>query len=60
MSDLTKNNDFFNGVLFGFKLYQSIVITTHKRKEPLKIGDELYFFQSGRERLQEMVEKICK
>ena len=26
----------------------------------LKIGDELYYVQNGRERLQEMIEKICK
>lgn len=60
MNDLTENNDFYNGVLFGLSLYQIIVITAHKSKVPLKVGDTFYYLQDGRERLQEVLEKICK
>lgn len=60
MNDLTKSNDFYNGVLFGLNLFQQKVINAHKRKEPLKIGDELFYLQSGRERLEEMLNRICE
>lgn len=52
---------FCNGVAVGICLYQRAVVTAHKRKEPLKIGDDtLYYIQDGRERLAEVLEKICK
>lgn len=60
MSDLMENEAFCNGVAVGISIYQQKVITAHKRKEALRIGDNLYYLQDGRERLQEMVEKICK
>lgn len=59
MSDLMENEAFCNGVAVGISIYQQKVITAHKRKEPLRIGDNLYYLQDGRERLQEMVEKVC-
>lgn len=55
-----ENEAFCNGVAVGISIYQQKVITAHKRKEALRIGDNLYYLQDGRERLQEMVEKICK
>lgn len=55
-----ENESFCCGVAVGINLYQQRVLMASERKEPLKIGDELYYVQSGRERLQEMMDKICK
>lgn len=60
MNDLMENEAFCTGVAVGINLHQQRVVTAHKRKEPLKIGDNLYWLQDGRERLQEFLEKICK
>ena len=60
MEDLKENETFFNGVVMGIALYQAKIITAHKRNEPLAVGDTLYYLQSGRERLQEFLEKVCK
>ena len=60
MNDLNDNEAFVTGVATGISLYQSKVVTAHQHKEPLKIGDTLYYIQSGRERLQEVIDKICK
>ena len=32
----------------------------HENNEAIKIGGELYYIQSGNERLQEMIDKMCK
>ena len=48
------------GVSAGINLHQQKVVMASESKEPLKIGDNLYYVQNGRERLQEMIEKICK
>lgn len=60
MSDLQENEIFFKGLITGICLYQQKVVTAHKRKEFLKVGDSLYYLQDGRERLRELVDKICK
>ncbi len=60
MKKLLESKAFCCGVTVGVKLYQRAVVTAHERKEPLKIGDTLYYLQDGRERLQEMIEKICR
>ena len=60
MNELFENEAFINGITVGINLHQERVIQAHKRKEPLKIGDELFYLQSGRERLEEMLEKICE
>lgn len=60
LNELMDNEVFSIGVATGISLYQNKVVTAHERKEPLKIGDNLYYIQSGRERLQEMIDKICK
>lgn len=60
MKDLMESEAFCCGVAVGIKLYEQKVLTVSERKEPLKIGDELYYVQNGRERLQEMIEKICE
>lgn len=51
---------FATGIATGINLYQNKIITAHERNEPLKIGDELFYFQTGRERLQEMMNKILQ
>ena len=60
MNDLQENEIFFKGLIAGICLYQQKIVMAHKRKEPIKISDELFYIQNGRERLQEMLEKICK
>ena len=55
-----ENEAFVNGIAVGINLHQKRVIQAHKRKEPLKIGDELFYLQSGRERLEEMLSRICE
>lgn len=60
MSDLMSNEAFCTGVAVGISLHQQRVVTAHKRKEPIKIGDNLYYLQDGRERLQEVLNEICK
>ena len=57
---MIESEAFCNGVAVGINLHQQKVVMASERKEPLKIGDELYYVQNGRERLQEMIEKICK
>lgn len=60
MSKETEQEAFINGVAVGINLHQQRVIAAHGRKEPLAIGDELFYLQSGRERLEEYLTKICK
>lgn len=58
--ELMENEAFCTGLICGINLYQQKVVTAHERKESLKIGDEFYYIQSGRERLQDVFERICK
>ena len=51
---------FCNGVAVGICLYQRMIISAHEKKKPLKIGDTLYYVQDGREKLTEVLEKICR
>lgn len=51
---------FCHGVVVGIALYQRMIVSAHKRKSALMIGDTLYYLQDGRERLQEALEKICR
>lgn len=51
---------FCNGVAVGISLYQRMVIAVHEKKRPIKIGEEFYYISNGRERLQEVLEKICR
>ena len=60
MNELMESEAFSIGVATGISLYQSKVVTAHERKEALKIGDNLFYLQSGRERLQETIDKICR
>ena len=60
MKDLLENEAFGVGLNVGINLYQQKVIAAHEQKEPLIAGDSLYYLQSGRERLAEFLEEICK
>lgn len=60
VKELMESEAFCSGVAVGINLHQQKVVMASERKEPLKIGNELFYVQNGRERLQEMVEKICK
>lgn len=60
MKELFNNDAFFHGVIFGVGLHQQRVIAAHERREPLKIGDDIYYLQNGRERLQEYIDKVCR
>ena len=60
MNDLAENEAFVHGVDGGISLHQQKVIAAHERREHLKIGNTLYYLQDGRERLQEMFDKICR
>lgn len=60
MDDLMENEAFYNGVAVGISIYQQKVITAHKRKEALRIGDNVYYLENGRERLERMFNEICK
>lgn len=53
-------NAFCNGMVVGINLYQQKVVTAQKNNEAIKIGGELYYIQTAKERLQDMVDKICK
>lgn len=60
LKELMESEAFCSGVAVGINLHQQKVVMASERKEPLKIGDELYYVQNGRERLQEMIDKICR
>lgn len=60
MDGFSKNEAFATGIAVGVNLYEQKIITAHERKEFLKIGENLYYIQDGREQLQEVLEKICK
>lgn len=54
------NEAFYYGLICGINIFQQKIITAHKRREHLMIDGNVYYVQSGRERLQEMIDKICK
>ncbi len=60
MNELMENEAFVEGLNVGINLYQQKVISAHERKEPLIVGDSLYYLQDGRERLAEFLEKVCR
>lgn len=51
---------FCNGIAVGICLYQRAVVAAHESKTALKIGDTLYYVSDGRERLAEVLDKICR
>ena len=59
-NELLENEAFANGVIVGIQLHQQRVIAAHNRREPLKVGDDLFYLESGRERLERVLHEICK
>ena len=53
-------NAFCTGMIVGINLYQQKVITAQKNNEAIRIDGELYNIQSAKERLQNMVDNVCK
>lgn len=60
MNNLMENEAFFTGIVTGINLYQNKLITAHERKESIKIGDDLFYLQTSRERLAEMMNRILQ
>ncbi len=55
-----KADIFCLGVITGINLYQQKVIAAQQHNKALRINGELYYVQSARERLQDMMDKICR
>lgn len=51
---------FCNGVVVGICLYQRMIISAHERKKPLIVGENLYYLETGRERLERVLHEMCK
>lgn len=60
MDGIFESQAFCNGVAVGINIYQQKVIMAYENNEAIKIDGELYYIQSAKERLQDMVDKICK
>lgn len=60
LKELLENEAFCTGVAAGIDLYQCKVVNAHDRKEPIKIGENIYYIQDGRERLAEVMDRICR
>ena len=60
MNELLENEAFCTGVAVGVSLYELKVVMAHENKQYLKIGENLYYVQDGKERLAQVLEKICK
>lgn len=56
-----ENEAFYSGIVVGIGLQQWRIIAAHEQKEPLVVGDTVFYLQSGRERLMEkMMNDICE
>ena len=51
---------FAAGIEVGLKLYEQKLIQCSRTGEPVYIDGELYYIQTGRERLAEMLDRICR
>lgn len=60
LKNFMENEAFCLGVSLGINLHQDKVVMAAKKKEPIKIGDELYYVQNARDRLQEMIDRVCR
>lgn len=60
LKELLESEAFCHGVTVGINIFQQKVIMAHERKESLLIDGNLYYIQDGRERLQEVIGKMCK
>lgn len=53
-----ENEAFYFGLICGIKIFQQKIVAAHKGREHLMIDNTPYYLQDGRERLQEMLNKI--
>lgn len=60
MNGSTESQAFCTGMAVGINIFQQKVVMAHKNNEAIRIGGELYYVQSAKERLQDMVDKVCK
>lgn len=60
MEEILESQAFCNGVAVGINIYQQKVVMAQKNNEAIKIDGELYYVQSGKERLRDMIDKVCK
>lgn len=60
MDELLEQEAFVNGIAVGIGIHQARAIAAHERREPLVIGDNLYYLETGRERLERVLREICK
>lgn len=58
--ELLQNEVFFTGIIVGINLYQERILEMHRRGLPLMIEGDLYYLQTGQEKLQETIDKICQ
>lgn len=54
LEGLEENEALFTGLICGIKIFQQRIITAHERREYLMIDGNVYYVQSGRERLEEI------
>lgn len=59
MEEILESQAFCNGVAVGINIYQQKVVMAQKNNEAIKIDGELYYVQSGKDRLQDMIDKVC-
>ena len=60
MEELLENEAFCVGVAVGLDLYRRKILEAHGKGKPLLIDGELYYLQSGKERLEMAIDEICK
>ena len=60
LKEQSECESFCNGIAVGVNLCQQAVLAAHDRKEFFKIGNDLYYIQSSRERLEQMLDEICR
>lgn len=60
MEEILESQAFCNGVAVGINIYQQKIVMAQKNNEAIKIDGELYYVQSGKDRLQDMIDKVCK
>lgn len=57
----TKEVDAFAvGLSAGISIYQQKVVMAQRHKEPIRIAGNLYYIQDAKERLQNMMDEICR
>lgn len=60
MNELMEQEAFTKGIVVGINLHQQKVIAAHERGEPVKVGEDLFYLESGRERLARVLDEICR